>query len=224
MKCLTIRYLTIDINYPVGLYVNEATVYIDKVFMILDKNKIKFNSRENTINVWCRGSSGAILAALFVQRIPEARAKIIHIKKKGEDSHDYLQDHRSQPEDIDIVIDDFMSSGETLTHIWNDSKIKKVDFLILSTFKIKYFVDAFKHPEFPKMIPKYIISGDMTGRIEDEGIDPEILVPTNKRYKSTETGEYSSFDTYDDYFTYCEEYCENAMSKEDFDNIRSTKF
>ncbi len=65
--------------------------------------------------MWCRGSSGAILAGMFALKCGY-ECRICHIKKEKEGSHN----GNTQPyvnEGINIVIDDFVSFGHTLIAI-----------------------------------------------------------------------------------------------------------
>jgi hypothetical protein len=67
-------------GYPVGQYMSDAIAFIEQVvesFIAIYNPKIS-----NTITLWVRGSSGAILAALFTSKmVTRANVNIRHVKK-----------------------------------------------------------------------------------------------------------------------------------------------
>ncbi len=122
-----------EIGYPVGGRLKEAAKYIDNVFNLLwpiITNK--------PVNIWVRGSSGAILGTLLASKI-DNEAVICHVKKEGEDSHqgNYFS-NRFGEGSMDIIIDDFSCSGDTINSIHEimigkrTTPKRNVDVLILS--------------------------------------------------------------------------------------------
>ena len=102
----------ISVSYPVGSNMANLKRVIEeyvKAFKTLEYNEgCKFN-------LFCSGSSGAILATGFALALPEYIFKICHVKKPGEESHQYTM---CEFRDVkNIVIDDFIASGETITRI-----------------------------------------------------------------------------------------------------------
>lgn len=67
------------------------------------------------INIFCRGSSGVILATYFSMFV-ENNCKICHVKKPGEYAHNDELEYDMDA--INIIIDDFISSGETIRQIY----------------------------------------------------------------------------------------------------------
>jgi len=123
----------IDVDYPVGHYISKAYNYIEfasKIFLYENKD------HEITINLWCMGSSGAILASLFSERMKQKQIKcrICHVKKKGERSHsNYFPSISTK--DINIIIDDFITTGDTVNTIYkkftdNNPRLE-IDWLIV---------------------------------------------------------------------------------------------
>jgi hypothetical protein len=106
------HYKGTGIGYPVGSYVNDAIrVAKDaaKVFRDICPNK------DRPVNVWCRGSSGTILATLFASNI-KGDVTISHVKKPGEQSH--IIGPYYQCNGINIIIDDFIATGDTVKSIY----------------------------------------------------------------------------------------------------------
>lgn len=93
--------------YPVGEHINY---YFDICKEIAEV--IKSNFSDKSITFWCQGSSGAIISALVSQHLPNTN--IYHVKKTGENSHSYSI---SNVNDINIIIDDLMCSGNTVKNI-----------------------------------------------------------------------------------------------------------
>ncbi len=101
------------INYPVGDNILESIPKIMKMiegFESIQEFKGKF------VNLICRGSSGAIIAAFFAANLKHNNLKIVHVKKEGESSHctSYLHEGHNA---INVIVDDFIFSGETLNTI-----------------------------------------------------------------------------------------------------------
>lgn len=100
--------------YPVGENIWDNKPYIDemiKTFMSIEAFK------EKHVNIICRGSSGAIIAGMFSMSIPNY-TKIIHIKKEGENSHGGSTYLGIQQDKINIIVDDFICSGDTVNTIF----------------------------------------------------------------------------------------------------------
>lgn len=100
-------------SYPVGENISNNLPLIQIMY-----EEIKKLHGVEGINLWCRGSSGAIIAAIIAKEYINSggKALICHVKKKGEHSHNgslYFE-HGSK----DIIVDDFVSSGETVKAIW----------------------------------------------------------------------------------------------------------
>ena len=96
--------------YPVGEHINHY-FHICKEIAEL----ITLNFPDKSITFWCQGSSGAIISALVSQHLPNSN--IYHVKKTGENSHSYSISHVN---DINIIIDDLMCSGNTVENIANE--------------------------------------------------------------------------------------------------------
>jgi len=114
MKVKLFKYS--KIGYPVGNYPANAIKYAKGAA----KQFISIKEYEGLkVNVWCRGSSGAILSALFISCMPKPSLfKIIHIKKIGEKSHAdsnlIFLPSKSNKVILNIIIDDFCETGETV--------------------------------------------------------------------------------------------------------------
>ena len=129
------------IKYPVGGYINDTISFIDAVVNQID-NDDSFPTQN--LAIWCRGSSGAILAALlsqyfFTEGFKEVR--INHVKKPNEHSHSNNYLHVGA---CNIIIDDFIASGETVREIMkcmNQNGVHYVDYLIISDTSVRFDTD-----------------------------------------------------------------------------------
>ena len=75
-------------------------------------------TKDKRVILWCRGSSGAILSGLVSAHMKTKVVLVNHIKKDGENSHSSKFTINSfDKNDINIVIDDFIASGETFREI-----------------------------------------------------------------------------------------------------------
>jgi len=114
------KYIEIEgehINYPIGSD-------IDSVKKITQSYKRGFKAlkypKGSKFNLWCRGNSGSMLAIAFALLLPQYKWEIFHVKKPGEQSHSsFLVPGIGD----NVIIDDFISSGETV-----DAILEKIKF------------------------------------------------------------------------------------------------
>lgn len=129
------------INYPVGYYIQDATCFIGNAVKVIMEMVQKKQFPYQDIDIWVRGSSGAILGGLLTQRlltIGFTNISVIHIKKEGEDSH--TENVFRTNGKYNIIIDDFIASGETMNEIAKvaGKYVKKIDLLIVSRITFDY--------------------------------------------------------------------------------------
>lgn len=107
---IPIKY--ISVKYPIGVDMRNIRMLVAEYIREFNR----FNYAEGTcFNLWCRGSSGAILASTFALLLPQYEFTICHIKKPREYSHSC--GYCTVTNGISIVIDDFVSSGSTINAI-----------------------------------------------------------------------------------------------------------
>jgi hypothetical protein len=128
VKYVLFEKLKSKVNYPFGPNIKENIPYVKIIaeeFTTFWNNLPLQEKKSQKINILCRGSSGAMMAALFSAEIIEwATVKISHIKKIGEDAHN--NDLSVSPDHFVIIIDDFISSGATVNAIY-DQFLAEVD-------------------------------------------------------------------------------------------------
>lgn len=121
------------IEYPVGTYISYNTPIIKNMASYIKK---KFP--EGTISLWCRGSSGAIIAGIISSNL-KRKVYIRYISKDNEKRHD--KNNYNYNTDINIIVDDFICTGKTINEIINKSGCKKFDLLIISGNLSKEFIN-----------------------------------------------------------------------------------
>lgn len=139
-----------QLSYPVSSYIqfNIPTILdmVEKLKTELDENK--------ELILWCRGSSGAIIAGVMATQIKNA--KISHVKKDGESSHSATVS--TTPKDrkntINVMVDDFTSTGSTLNAIYDQMKAHKIKVHGLC-------ISGTVHTKNLKFKPQFIISGSV---------------------------------------------------------------
>jgi hypothetical protein len=139
-------------GYPVGNHVVAAISYAENA-----ANVFNDTFQHVSVNIWCRGSSGAILAALFAANIKNVvDKKIIHVKKNGEKAHGTSDPIRgAENAVINVIIDDAVEYGTTLNAIYDQMTLHSIyvpDVLIISNGRLAAKCIDFK--------PKVIISWD----------------------------------------------------------------
>ncbi len=141
-------------DYPVGANIKKAQMLIG--LYLAEFYKLPY-SPITKINLWCRGSSGAIMAALFAASC-KYECKICHIKKEGEDSHSFGYPRFELGTIVNIIIDDFVATGETILAIiegitkYENTRCTSVPLDILMVMSYK---SGLKDPTLNKF--KYII-------------------------------------------------------------------
>lgn len=104
--------------YPVGTYIKN------NLPTILEMKDLLYSIYGNSkISLWCRGSSGAIIAAIISQAFSDVI--INHVKKEGESSHGTGIDF--EKERINIIVDDIVSSAITVNAIYKEFSIRGGD-------------------------------------------------------------------------------------------------
>ena len=167
------------IKYPVGYNIQDAINFINNVTEVIMQMATEKQFPLKDIDIWVRGSSGAILGGLLCQRllaIGYENLSVIHIKKEGEESHD--NEFYKTNSKYDIVIDDFVASGETMDKISKvaGKYIKYIDLLILSNISVninfhsddeEYFTNKpleIKSITLKHFTPKTLICGKLNKR------------------------------------------------------------
>lgn len=115
---------------------------------------INTNYKDKTINLFCRGSSGAIIAGIISTKVKNCN--IVHIKKEGEESHG---ESRYSSAGYNIIVDDFIATGTTVFKIIEDSKnlynVKQFDAIIVSSNVKKYIVRKLREQNVIKLYCKF---------------------------------------------------------------------
>ena len=143
MKLHIIKDQTI-INYPVGYHIQDAINFVNNATQVIMEMAKKKQFPLKDIDIWVRGSSGAILGGLLTQRlftIGFTNISVIHIKKDGENSH--TENVFRTNGKYNVIIDDFIASGETMNEIAKiaGKYVKKIDLLIVSRIIFDYNED-----------------------------------------------------------------------------------
>ncbi len=121
-------FITTDIsmiNYPMGEYMKSN---VPKIIKTIDTFKQIEEFKGRNLNIICRGSSGAIIAAIYSMNLPN-EIDIIHVKKDGEIAHNG-GDIRLMRHAANIIVDDFICSGETMNSIYTRIKRTYPDIII----------------------------------------------------------------------------------------------
>ncbi len=120
-----------EVSYPVGDHIKSAIEFVDKVVEKIQTEKLFPTDKECIL--WCRGSSGSILATLLASKMTPFPI-IRHIKKPLEESHS-TNKFSSSLNHYNIIIDDFVASGDTIRAIalmMSKAGIEEIDCIILS--------------------------------------------------------------------------------------------
>jgi pyrimidine operon attenuation protein/uracil phosphoribosyltransferase len=113
---MILKHVTVDTNledltYPVGLNLSRNLRTITRMADRL-RDVVKSDQK---VNLVCMGSSGAIIAALILSQMTDTSLfRVLHVKKDGECSHSGCASERVNAEDVNVFVDDFIRTGNTL--------------------------------------------------------------------------------------------------------------
>ena len=107
----TVKFFKIrpKMDYPVGANIMRNLPIILEMAELLKK---AFPTER--IHLWCRGSSGAIIAGIIATNFK--KVVICHIKKPGESSHSEGLP-KTVKDAVHIIVDDFIGMGATVEEI-----------------------------------------------------------------------------------------------------------
>lgn len=113
-------------NYPVGQYIKSwkknTKIYAEQIK--------ELNKKHKEIYLFCRGSSGAIIASLISAYIDVE--EIIFIRKPDDVSHQYSKQIYN-PEGFNVIVDDFTVTGKTIMSILENYPNKVFDLCIVTS-------------------------------------------------------------------------------------------
>ena len=95
--------------YPVYQHMKQLCITVNNIIKTVKKHKL----HKQEIVLWCRGSSGAAIAALIAAKLPNC--SIVHVKKHREEHH--YSDLDIKQKAYNVFVDDFISSGTTLKEV-----------------------------------------------------------------------------------------------------------
>jgi len=126
-----------ETKYPVGNHIVYNLPVINSMANgILGIKNIYFADKDGLILI-CRGSSGSIIAGIVANKLSTEidDITIIHVKKENEVAHDdgNLR-HGIVKNQLTVIIDDFISTGNTIWKIMDETNqyIYKYDILCVS--------------------------------------------------------------------------------------------
>lgn len=115
-----IKSITDTLKYPVGEFMGQNFPIIDQMAVELMKLIEEKYQDTHEVIFLCRGSSGAIIAALMAKHIwfnSEWTSNIFHIKKDGESSHGsgiFTEKELFNPSSVVVMVDDIVATGGTI--------------------------------------------------------------------------------------------------------------
>lgn len=141
MKILTFEKASM--SYPVGNNMIGAIAFCYRAAKVLVQ---ELTNKHKPINIFVRGSSGAIVGALLSSKLIEegfTQVKVSHIKKEGEKSHGgTISGFYETVDAINIIMDDFIATGKTINAIYEHliesnvlDKNNPIDYLIVNTIQ-----------------------------------------------------------------------------------------
>ena len=127
------KFRTIEAIYPVQRHMMYITTVIDYIYNILkDKGLIE----NQLINIWCKGTSGDVMAALLINKIYQdsdsSCQEILMCKVyKEHENHHLVNEIVYYPDGINIVIDDLVDTGKTILDIIKEIEKRELQLDVL---------------------------------------------------------------------------------------------
>lgn len=142
-------------DYPVGETIAFNLPIINHYTSII-KRLTEKQHKEKTIILYCRGSSGAIIAGIIASQLTEKKVIVAHVKKDGESSHAGKPTY-SEENTFSVIVDDIICSGDTIGEIVSKINHIRFDLLIISGGVSRYVINGFiNHNRIKKMYCKNI--------------------------------------------------------------------
>ena len=147
------------LEYPIGDNLRYNLNMIESMNEMLYKILHEYYPGKKVM-LFCRGSSGAILAAMASLHLIKKQREVFicHIKKDGEESHsgNPYSARYERKENVLVVIDDFISSGATISSIIKHGinatgrRNLKMDILCVSGIVPENMKNSFEHIMYSK--------------------------------------------------------------------------
>jgi hypothetical protein len=115
-----------DLSYPVGNNMEKAKKWVRSAARKFRRIAM---FKGKPIQLICRGSSGSVLGTLFISMLPGYEITIYYVRKHSESAHGISQ---WQENSYNVVIDDLISTGDTLRAIYNAIPKCDIHCLIIS--------------------------------------------------------------------------------------------
>lgn len=167
----TARY----IQYPVGLCMNHnipnINILCDDLLKAIRNRSTKPDA--NTIQFWCAGSSGAIIAGImanFLYSNGITPVRINYVRKNEELPSSHENGHcNHNPNDLTIFVDDIISSGTTYRRV--RQQLRQSTNLI--DFDIVVITGIIDESLVPSTSPVIVIAQDYRYRDVAKEVDPD---------------------------------------------------
>lgn len=109
------------IDYPFGgafKHNHKLTNNLVDTFLKVKRKHLRYKHR---IIIFCQGNSGSVVSTVFAARLTAEgyEPKIVYVRKKGEIRHGGLS-FTAAADDLYVIVDDFISSGDTVNTIYKD--------------------------------------------------------------------------------------------------------
>ena len=110
------------IHYPTGEYMERNILIILSMIAAMHKIIDEYYHAAKELKILCRGSSGAIIAALVAHNFSmntKLKVSILHIKKEGEQSHshNHFDMRETYLDSVVVIVDDIVCTGDTVEQI-----------------------------------------------------------------------------------------------------------
>jgi phosphoribosylpyrophosphate synthetase len=111
-----------EIDYPVGNYISTNL----QIIKDMSYNILQLYGHKN-ICLWCRGSSGAIIAGIIANILEDIVPNIVinYVKKANEESHAHVMVPIFGY--VNIIVDDFIRTGDTVIGIAKAIRVSDPD-------------------------------------------------------------------------------------------------
>lgn len=143
------------IDYPFGGAFHHNRNLTNKLVDTFLQVKNEYLKYKHRILIFCQGNSGSVVSTIFASRLTDEgyEPRIIYVRKRGESRHGGLS-FTPAAGDLYVIVDDFVSSGDTVNSIYKDiqgylpSTHKHIDALCVTgvvgrhecNFPVKYII------------------------------------------------------------------------------------
>lgn len=146
----------VTLSYPMGDVMKRAYEAAQEMGALI--RSIYPDPRDQRFAFLCQGTSGSIMSALLATQLLDYELRLVIVRKPGEKSHSGTAFPYIHEDELVVIADDFVSSGDTIRRIYRDfhnhTGREEVDIVAVTGY-------CEKSQNFDAFRPNYLICSEL---------------------------------------------------------------